>query len=219
MRRIVSAVFVSLDGVMQAPGGPDEDPTGGFDLGGWVRPYWDELGGETIGALFAGPFDLLLGRKTYEIFAAHWPSYEGDPIGDAFNRTAKYVVTSSTEPLSWSNSHAVKDGVEGVARLKAGEGPDLVVQGSSALYPGLLERGLIDRMTVMTFPVVLGKGKRLFGAGTASGALRLVESKVSGTGVVIAAYEPAGAVQVGSFAVKPPSEAELARRERWRADG
>ena len=111
MRNIVAAVFVSLDGVMQAPGGPDEDPTGGFELGGWTAPYWDEVLGESVGALFAQPFDLLLGRKTYEIFAAHWPDYMDDPIGLAFNRVAKYVVTSSTEPLIWANSHAINLGL------------------------------------------------------------------------------------------------------------
>jgi dihydrofolate reductase len=219
MRRILAGAFVSLDGVMQAPGGPEEDPTGGFELGGWTAPYADEVTGESVGALFAQPFDLLLGRKTYEIFAAHWPYYDDNPIGQAFNQVAKYVVTSSAEPLGWANSHAIKDGIEGVDRLKAGDGPDLLIQGSSALYPGLLERGLIDRLQIMTFPVVLGKGKRLFAEGTAPGALRLVDSKVSGTGVVIATYEPAGAVRTGSFAVKPPSEAEFARRDKMKREG
>jgi len=217
MRRIVSAVFVSLDGVMQAPGGPDEDPTGGFEHGGWVAPYWDDVPGETIDAVFAKPFDLLLGRKTYEIFAAYWPYNRGEAIGEAFEQAVKHVVTSSTEPLSWANSHAINDGIDGVARLKASEGPDLVIQGSSALYPDLMERGLIDRLTIMTFPLVLGKGKRLFAPGIASGALKLVDSTVSSTGVVVSTYEPAGRVQTGTFEAKPPSEAELARRERWRS--
>jgi dihydrofolate reductase len=219
MRRIVSAVFVSLDGVMQAPGGPEEDPTGGFEYGGWVAPHWDDVPGESIDAVFTEPFDLLLGRKTYEIFAAHWPSNREEPIGEAFEQAAKYVVTSSREPLAWANSHAINDGIDGVERLKATKGPDLVIQGSSALYLGLLERGLIDRLTIMTFPVVLGKGKRLFAQGVAPGALKLVDSKVSGTGVVVATYEPAGAVQTGTFETKPPSEAELARREKMRAEG
>jgi dihydrofolate reductase len=216
MRRIVSAVFVSLDGVMQAPGGPNEDPTGGFPFGGWVAPYSDDTWGESIGALFAQPFDLLLGRNTYDIFAAYWPYNLDNPIGEVFERVAKYVVTSSREPLSWANSHAINDGVDGVERLKSTAGPDLIIQGSSALYPGLLERGLIDQFLIMTFPVVLGKGKRLFAPGVNSGALRLVEYKASPTGVVIATYEPAGAVPTGTFEVKPPSDAELARREKMR---
>jgi dihydrofolate reductase len=219
MRRILAAAFVSLDGVMQAPGGPEEEPTGGFDLGGWAYPYWDELAGESIGELFARPFDLLLGRNTYEIFAVYWPYNRDNPIGEAFERAGKYVVTSSTGPLDWANSHAINDGIGGVERLKATDGPDLIIQGSSKLYPDLLERGLIDRMQIMTFPVVLGKGKRLFADGMASGALRLFDSKVSAKGVVFATYEPAGAVEVGSFATKPPSEAELARRERMRREG
>jgi dihydrofolate reductase len=218
MRRIVAGVFVSLDGVMQAPGGPDEDPTGGFELGGWTAPYWDEVMDQSIGALFAQPFDLLLGRKTYDIFAAHWPYYTDDPIGMAFNRVAKYVVTSSAEALAWANSHAINDGLEGVERLKAGDGPDLLIQGSISLYPGLLKRRLINSFLLMTFPVVLGRGKKLFAQNISSGALRLVDSKVSSTGVLIATYEPAGAVPLGSFAAKPPSDAELARRAKIRAE-
>jgi dihydrofolate reductase len=219
MRRIVSAAFLSLDGVMQAPGGPAEDPTGGFQFGGWVEPYWDEVTGEHIGSLFSEPFDLLLGRRTYEIFAAYWPYMNHNPIGEAFNRVAKYVVTSSSEPLSWGNSHAIHDGIAGVARLKEGDGPDLLIQGSGALYPGLLQRNLIDRLTVLTFPVVLGRGKRLFGEGTPSHGLKLVDSKVSPSGVVIASYEPAGPVRTGTFETQEPSEAELARRETWKREG
>ena len=202
MRRIIGGVFVSLDGVMQAPGGPDEDPTGGFEFGGWVAPYWDEVGGESVDALHTRPFDLLLGRKTYEIFAGHWP-YLDDPMAQAYNRAAKHVVTSSSEPLGWANSHAINDGIEGVERLKVSVGPDLLIWGSSGLYPGLLERGLLDRIVIMTFPVVLGKGKRLFAHGIKSGALRLVDSKVSSTGVLVATYEPAGTVALGSFAGEP----------------
>ena len=204
---------------MQAPGGPEEEPTGGFEFGGWAYPFWDDAPGESIGALFAEPFDLLLGRNTYDIFSVYWPYNRDNPIGEAFESATKYVVTSSTEPLDWANSVAINEGIDGVERLKAGDGPDLIIQGSSKLYPGLMERGLIDRLTIMTFPVVLGKGKRLFVEGIASGALRLVDSKISGTGVVIATYEPAGEVQVGSFATKPPSEAELARREKMKREG
>jgi len=210
---------VSLDGVMQAPGGPEEDPTGGFAHGGWVAPYWDETAGGSMAPLFAEPFDLLLGRRTYEIFAAYWPYNDDHPIGRAFNEAAKYVVTSSTEPLSWSNSHAINDGADGVARLKESVGPNLVIQGSSGLYPDLLARGLIDRLSLLTFPVLLGKGKRLFEQGGPSGALKLVESQVSTTGVIIARYEPAGPVRTGTFETKEPSEAELARRAKMRREG
>jgi dihydrofolate reductase len=217
MRRIVGAAFVSLDGVMQAPGGPEEDPTGGFTHGGWTEPFWSEQTSESVGALFAEPFDLLLGRRTYDIFAAHWPYYDDNPIGRAFNSAAKYVVTSSTDLLSWANSHAIED-LDGVARLKESDGPDLIIQGSSTLYPVLLDRGLIDRLQLMTFPVVLGKGKRLFGAGERAGSFKLLDSKVSSTGVLIASYAPAGPVEVGSFADKEPSAAELARREKMKRE-
>ena len=219
MRRITGAAFVSLDGVMQGPGGPEEDRTGGFEFGGWTAPYWDETAGEHLGALFAKPFDLLLGRKTYEIFSAYWPYQIDSEIGDAFNRVAKYVVTSSRETLSWVNSHAINDGVEGVARIKEGQGPDLLIQGSSKLYADLMARNLIDTLIVMTFPVVLGNGKRLFVEGGSSQGLKLVDSKVSGTGVVIATYQPAGPVRTGTFETQPPSEAELARRARWSREG
>lgn len=219
MRKIIAGVFVSLDGVMQAPGGPEEDTTGGFTLGGWTAPYSDEASGESMAPLFAEPFDLLLGRTTYEIFSAYWPYMTEDPIGQSFNRAAKYVVTSSTEPLSWANSHAINDGIDGVARLKESSGPDLVVWGSSKLHPGLRERGLLDRLYLMTYPVVLGKGKRLFDEGAPSGAMKLIDSQISTTGVMIASYEPAGPVQTGTFETQPPSEAELARREKMKAEG
>ncbi|HEX8257094.1 MAG TPA: dihydrofolate reductase family protein [Allosphingosinicella sp.] len=218
MRDIIGAAFVSLDGVMQAPGGPEEDPTGGFELGGWSAPLSDDTIGESMAPLFAEPFDLLLGRNTYDIFAAHWP-YRDDPIGTVFNRAAKHVVTSSAEPLAWSNSHAVSDGIDGVARLKEQDGPELRIWGSSKLYAGLLGRGLVDRLFLMTYPVILGKGKRLFADGLPPQALKLVESKVSSTGVIIASYERDGPVQVGSFVPDEPSEAELARREKMKREG
>jgi dihydrofolate reductase len=218
MRRIVAAAFVSLDGVMQAPGGPEEDPTGGFDLGGWVAPYWDEDGGASVDALHEKPFDLLLGRNTYDIFAAYWPYMAEDPIGQKYNRAEKFVVTASDMALDWAGSQAVRD-IDGVARLKQGNGADLLMWGSSTLYPQLLQRGLIDRLVLMTFPVVLGNGKRLFGSGTLPRAMKLVESKTSGTGVLIAHYEPAGDVETGSFETQEPSEAEIARREKMKVQG
>jgi dihydrofolate reductase len=215
MRRIVGAVFVSLDGVMQAPGGPEEDPSGGFELGGWLAPFFDEEVGEKIDSLFAPPFDLLLGRRTYDIFAAFWPynADEPDGIGQRFGRASKYVLTASAQSLDWQNSHRLED-LDSLADLKRGDGPDLVIQGSGTLYPQLLGAGLIDRLTLMIFPVVLGSGKRLFGDGTAPGAMRLVEHRVTSRGNIVASYEPDGPVEPGSFATQQPSDAELDRRRR-----
>ena len=215
MRKIVASTFLSLDGVMQAPGGPEEDPTGGFEFGGWVFPYSDDVTGQHIGKLFDQPFDLLLGRTTYDIFAAYWP-YAGEdhPIAKAFNSTTKYVVTSSREPLSWQNSVALHDMPADLARLKQQDGPMLLIQVSSVLIHSLLKHDLIDEITLLIFPIVLGRGKRMFDEGALPAAFELVDSKVSSTGVVIASYRRAGAIRTGSFAQAEPSRAELARRER-----
>ena len=215
MRRIIGACFVSLDGVMQAPGGPEEDRTGGFELGGWLAPFFDEAVGEQVDKLFTPPFDLLLGRRTYDIFAAFWPynASEPDGIGQLFDRASKHVVTRSNQPLDWRNSHRVES-LDALADLKRGEGPDLIIQGSGTLYPQLLRAGLIDRLVLMTFPVILGSGKRLFGHGTAPAAMRMVEHQVTPRGNVIAAYEPDGAVEPGSFATGEPSAAEIERRRK-----
>ena len=218
MRKIVGGIFQSLDGVMQAPGGPTEDWTQGFTLGGWSVSFWDDPMGQAMGDIFAAPFDLLLGRKTYEIFAAHWP-YVGadDPIGPLFDKARKYVLTRGDDPLDWVNSHRLASIAE-VATLKQGDGPDLLIQGSSTLYPELLAAGLIDKLFVMTFPVVLGQGKRLFGTGTPSGAWKMLDYQVSTTGVVMASYQPAGAVPIGSFQMKEPSEAEQRRQGRMKRE-
>ena len=219
MRKLVGGVFQSLDGVMQAPGGPTEDWTQGFTLGGWSATFWDDAMGQAMGGLFSAPFDLLLGRKTYEIFAAHWP-YVGpdDPIGPMFDKASKYVLTRGQDPLDWVNSHRLTR-IADVASLKQNDGPDLLIQGSSTLYPQLLTEGLIDRLFLMTFPVVLGQGKRLFGSGTPSGAWKMVDHQVSSTGVTITTYEPAGAVPIGSFQQKEPSAAEQRRQERMKREG
>jgi dihydrofolate reductase len=215
VRKIIGAAFVSLDGVMQAPGGPDEDPTGGFELGGWLYSYFDEAVGRRVDALFAGDFDLLLGRRTYDIFAAYWPFVGGEEheLGARFDRAAKYVVTRGQQPLDWKNSHRLA-GLEALAELKRGEGPDLVIQGSSTLYPQLLAARLIDRLVLMTFPVVLGAGKRLFGEGTASRSMRLLDHEITPGGTIISTYEPRGEVEPGSFAAIEPTSAELHRRDR-----
>jgi dihydrofolate reductase len=220
MRRIIGSMFQSLDGVMQAPGGPSEDWTGGFALGGWMWPLADEATGAWIGELFGGAYDLLLGRRTYEIFAAYWPYVSADeaPIADAFNRAGKYVLTRGDDPLDWNNSHRLA-GIDAVAELKRSDGPDLIIQGSSTLYPALIEAGLLDRLTTLTYPLVLGQGKRLFGAGTPPCSLKLVRHDVSPKGTIIAHYEPAGAVLTGSFAVIEPSAREQARQQRMKREG
>ena len=212
MRKLTGAVFQSLDGVMQAPGGPDEDPTSGFRFGGWAFPYWDDSPFDDI---IMGDYDLLLGKRTYDIFAAYWPDNQDNPIGEKFQRINKYVLTHSDEPLQWANSHRLAgDTAEAVAELKRGEGRDLLIQGSSTLYVPLLNAGLIDRLVLMTFPVILGQGKRILDGSQEPGSLKLADHEVSGTGVVFASYEPAGEVRTGSFATKPPSEAELELREK-----
>lgn len=218
MPKIIGAVFVSLDGVMQAPGGPDEDRSGGFGLGGWLFQYFDAEGGEQIDELFTPPFDLLLGRRTYDIFAAYWPYNAAEPngIGERFDRAAKYVVTAGDERLDWQNSHRLES-IDAIAALKQREGPDLIIQGSGTLYPQLLRAGLLDRLILMTFPVILGSGKQLFGDGTLPGAMRLLEHKVTPRGVVIASYEPDGAVEPGNFADGEPSAAERQRRAKVEA--
>ena len=217
MRKLTGAVFVSLDGVMQAPGGPEEDPTSDFRFGGWVQPYWSENMGP-FEKIIDADYDLLLGKRTYDIFSAYWPYNQDIPIGARFQRINKYVLTHSDEPLEWDHSHKLSgDTAEAVAELKKSEGRDLLIQGSSTLYVPLLAAGLIDRLVLMTFPILLGEGKRIFDGSEEPGALKLVDHFVSDTGVIIATYEPAGAVQTGTFETKPPSEAELERREKIEA--
>ena len=214
MRKLTGAVFQSLDGVMQAPGGPEEDPTSDFRLGGWVQPLWDEDMG-SFEALIMGEYDLLLGKRTYDIFSAYWPYNQDNPIGEKFQRINKYVLTHSDEPLGWENSHKLSgDTAAAVTELKRSEGRDLLIQGSSTLYPPLLSARLIDRLVTVTFPVVLGGGKSIFDGSEKPGALRLVEHFVTNTGAVLASYEPAGDVKLGSFAGNDPSEAEIERRSK-----
>jgi dihydrofolate reductase len=204
MRKIVAATFVSLDGVMQAPGGPEEDPSGGFKLGGWTVPYWDDATGAVMDETFSKPFALLLGRKTYDIFAGYWPHYTdgpAEPIAKAFNKVTKYVASRSTHKFDWNNSQWLgEDTVASLKKIKAGDGPDLLIQGSGDLIQTLLKHGLIDEFTVMTFPLLLGPGKRLFGKGAMPAAFKLVKSQTSSTGVIIAKFERAGEVKTGSFA-------------------
>jgi dihydrofolate reductase len=215
MRKLTGAVFLSLDGVMQAPGGPEEDPTGGFQFGGWTFPFFDESANEPMGKLLSAEYDLLLGKRTYDIFAAYWPYNQDNPIGATFQRINKYVLTHSDAPLGWDNSHKLAgETASAVAELKRSEGRDLLIQGSSTLYPPLLAAGLIDRLVLMRFPVILGGGKGIFDGRQGSGALKLIDHFVSDRGVVFTTYEPAGEVPTGSFVTNEPSPAELARREK-----
>lgn len=213
MRKLTVNTFVSLDGVMQAPGGPEEDPTGNFAYGGWNATFWDDVMGQAIAREFEQPNDLLLGRKTYEIFAAHWPYISDDPVADKLNSATKYVASRTLDEVTWNNAVLLKgDAGDAVAEVKQQDGPDLNVQGSSDLIQTLLRRDLVDVFSIWTFPILLGTGKRLFGDGTTPGGLRLVDSETSTTGVTIATYERAGEVPLGSFQLAEPTEAELRRR-------
>jgi len=185
---------------MQAPGGPKEDTSGGFAYGGWSFHYWDKLMGEIMGGFMETPFELLLGKRTYDIFAAHWPTSKEEPIASKFNGTKKYAVSHTSQELSWSGSTLVTgDVVAELKKLKAQDGPDLWVHGSGNLIQTLLENHLIDRMHLWTFPVTIGNGKRLFAEGTQPQSFKLIDSKIATTGVIIASYEPAGEVKIGSF--------------------
>lgn len=224
MRKLVTAAFVSVDNVMQAPGGPDEDPTGGFAFGGWTAPFFDEVTGAAIGEWFKSPFDLLLGRRTYDIFAAYWPYLNVDPssasydamtaeIAKRFNAVTKFVATHRPESLSWSNSKALGPNVvESVKKLTTEDGPDLLTQGSSELVHQLLEADLVDELRLVVYPVILGKGKRLFGSGSAPRSLKLTRFLTSPNGTILATYGRGGEVKAGSFVVTEPSPAELERR-------
>jgi dihydrofolate reductase len=215
MRKLIVNTMVSLDGVMQSPGGPDEDPTGGFTLGGWGATYIDEEMMQRVAE--SGPYELLLGRGTYEIFAAHWPYDEG-PIADQLNSTRKHVASTTLDRAEWENSTLIGgDVAEYVAALKSQDGPEIQVHGSPGLVQTLLEHDLIDEFRLWIFPVVIGRGKRFFGEGTIPAALRLVDSQVSKTGVTINVYERAGDVEPGSFEFDEPTEAELERRRRLAA--
>jgi dihydrofolate reductase len=215
MRTLVVNTFVSLDGVMQAPGGPREDPTGGFTLGGWGVTYFDD---EMMAQMAeAAPYELLLGRGTYEIFAAHWPYTDG-AIADRLNSTRKHVASTTLEQVEWSNSILIPgDVAEYVAALRSQDGPEIQVHGSPGLIQTLLEHDLIDEYRMWIFPLVIGPGKRFFGDGTVPAALKLVGSKVSKTGVTINTYQRAGDIKLGSFEFDEPTAKEIERRRRLAA--
>ena len=215
MRRLVANTFMTLDGVMQAPGGPEEDPTGNFKYGGWSFHFWDEQMGKIMDEFMSKPFELLLGRRTYEIFAAHWPYIKNDPTADKFNTTKKYVVSRTVNKLNWNNSFLIKNDVENeIQKIKDQSGPEIQVHGSGNLIKTLINGNLIDQFNLWIFPVTVGRGKQLFGDGTNSANLNLVDIKSSSTGVIIATYRPAGELKIGSFALENETEEELARRRK-----
>jgi dihydrofolate reductase len=224
MRKIVVGAQVSMDGVMQAPGGPWEDPTKGFKFGGWAMPYFGPEFGDEIDRLFSDKFDLLLGRKTYEIFAGYWPYQVWDDapnggIPKLFKDCKKYVVSRSGEvDTGWEGSVLLRD-IADVERLRQEDGPNLVTQGSTELVHALLANDLVDAISTFTLPVVLGGGKKLFADGSAPHSFKLTRSRVSPNGVIIGHYEREGPVKTADVLVDPPSERELARRERMQREG
>ena len=222
MRKIIVGAQVSIDGIMQAPGGPTEDPTKGFKFGGWSMPYWDDVGGEEIERLFSN-YDLLLGRKTYEIFAAYWPYQDyGAPhggIAKQFDEIRKYVVSRSGEvETGWARTVLLRDVAE-VKRLKQEDGPDLITQGSTELVHALLADDLVDALSIFTVPVVLGGGKKLFADGSAPHSFKLTRSRVSPNGLIVGHYEREGEIKIGDTMLDAPSERENARQERIKREG
>ena len=205
MRKLVTRTFVTLDGIMQAPGGPGEDDTGGFSSGGWSVNYWDDMMGQVMGETFAKRPDLLLGRKTYELFAAYWPHAKAEDGADNLNNAKKYVVSRTLDKVDWNNSTLIKgDVVKEINKLKGADGPELQVHGSSNLIQTLLRHNLIDELHLWIFPVAIGNGKRLFGEDTNPSNFKLLDSKTSSTGVIIATYEQSGDLKTGTFALDNP---------------
>jgi len=204
MRKLIVAEFMSLDGVIQAPGGPEEDPSGGFRLGGWQVPYADQAIGQTVQDLLSQPFELLLGRRTYDIWAAYWPHVRADSgshaIADLFNSVPKHVATHRSGTLDWRNSHALEsDLADAVRALKHQDGPNLLTWGSGDTVRQLLAAGLVDELRLLIYPVVLGRGKRLFGDDAQASAFTLAHSTSTPSGVLITRYVRSGEVRTGTF--------------------
>lgn len=215
MRKIIVATFLTLDGVLQAPGGPEEDRTNGFKWGGWQFAYSDEMIGSKIGQIMSKPFDLLLGRRTYEIFAAYWP-YKDDVIGNKFNSINKYVVATTPIDTSWENSVLINHNVVNeLKKLKAGDSPDLLVHGSGQLVQTLFANQLVDELHLLIYPITLGTGKKLFSDGALAQEWKLTESAISTSGVIVTTYVPGGEVKLGSYVPDEVSDAEIARRKKW----
>jgi dihydrofolate reductase len=196
MKKIIALTFITFDGVMQAPGGPQEDTDGGFKYGGWVVPYFDERLGQIMHEQMTKPLDLLLGRRTYELFASYWPTHESEWPG--INSSTKYVVSSTRTDSLWDNTVFIKvNVVEEIRRLKQQDGPDLQVHGSSRLLQTLLKHDLVDELWLKIFPVTIGSGKRLFGEGTIPAAFKLTHAEITPGGVIVASYARAGEVKTG----------------------
>src|ERR671922_1251882 len=222
LRKLIVLSFITLDNVMQAPGGPEEDPAGGFEHEGWVAGYSDDFLLNVMIKQTSKPFDLLLGRKTYEIFAAHWPyvNADQDPFAAKLNNAKKYVASKTLTRLDWNNSELINGDVpEEIKRIKEQDGPEIQVHGSGNLIQALLKHDLVDELWLKIFPITLGNGKRLFADGTTAAAFTLREAQTSPRGVIVASYERAGEVKTGSFGLETPSEAELARRKRLKEEG
>jgi dihydrofolate reductase len=201
MRKLLVTTFLTLDGVMQAPGGPGEDDEGGFAHGGWSVNYWDDQMAQVMAEATSKPFAMVLGRRTYDIMAAYWPHAPEEAGAKTFNEATKYVASRSQPTLEWANTVLIEgDAADGIAKLKQEDGPELQVHGSANLIQTLLAHNLVDEFRLWVFPVVIGSGKRLFSDGTIPAALRLVDSTVSTTGVVIGTYEAAGEIVTGTFA-------------------
>ncbi len=214
MRKIIVTTFMTMDGVLQAPGGPDEDRTGGFEWGGWQFTYSDETADQAIMKILEADFDLLLGRRTYEIFAAYWP-YQKDFIGEKFNRIRKYVAATSPVDTSWQNTIVLKDAVSELKKLKAEDGPNFLVHGSSRLIQTLLANRLVDVLHTVIYPITIGKGKKLFEEGTQPQEWKVTEASVTPGGVFIASYSPGEKLKKGSALPGKVSDAEMARRKKW----
>lgn len=218
MRKIIIINAITLDGVIQAPGGPQEDTSGGFQWGGWVAPYWDDIMDKTMTAVMNKSFDLLLGRRTYDIFAAHWPYFD-DAIGKKFNNVEKFVVSHQSIPLTWQHSTLITgDVVAALEALKKTDGPDLQLYGSGQLTQTLLKHQLVDVAHFWLFPITIGSGKRQFTDGTLPGSWKLIGATPTSTGVIMTTYEPAGELKTRSLAMEPPSAAELERRKKVLAE-
>jgi len=192
MGKIIAITQLSVDGVMQAPGGPEEDPSNDFAHGGWFMHYGDDILHKVISEIIAGEFEMLLGRRTYDIFASYWPQHDDDPIGKAFNRAKKYVATRTLDNLEWNNTQILSDVIEEVGKLRASDGPEIHIWGSGNLLQTLMSAGLIDEHRLWIAPVVLGGGKRLFENGVPAGGLTLADTKITSTGMIINTYRPAG---------------------------
>ena len=222
MRKLIVLSFITLDGVMQAPGGPEEDPTGGFKHEGWVAGYSDDFLLKVMIKQTSKPFDLLLGRKTYEIFAAYWPYVNAhkNPFATKLNNAKKYVASKTLTKLDWNNSKLIDgDVTKGIKRIKEQDGPEIQVHGSGNLIQTLLKHDLVEELWLKIFPVTLGVGKRLFAEGVIPAGFKLLESGISSSGVIIASYERADEVKTGSLGLETPREAELARRKRLKEEG